>query len=443
MPDDHALLLSYARSRDAEAFALLVKRYSVLVFSVAKRVTGNTATAEDVTQDCFFALARHAASIRGSLSNWLHRVALNRSLQVVRNESRRQRHEDRALRSSDLDDGSRWQQMAPLVDVALAELPEELREPLVQHFLLGRPQTQVAENLHVSQSTVYRRLQEGIERLREHLKRTGVACGAATLSAILAKNANSAVPARLSTLLGKMALAGPGAVPVAASTAAVAGHGVLKLPIIKGAFILMALHNAKAAIVIGAGVLLTAATAVVVYENQHHPSEVKGADSKIAPGMPKTLLELQTLLELRDAKDFKAIMALMGRKGSKQIAEQYSRDVLSQISDRFMLLRLGGALYDEKRYSEALEVFERLEKTAGEGKEAKAIAGMTSIWKGFVLDLLGRRREAVSVYLSAYRRAKENKIELFQDDSHGLVVNKEYLEERIKTPFTRVENTLE
>src|SRR4030067_2041675 len=53
MPDDQTLLVRYARSRDAEAFAQLVHRYSTMVYAVACRVTGNRMVAEDVTQDCF------------------------------------------------------------------------------------------------------------------------------------------------------------------------------------------------------------------------------------------------------------------------------------------------------------------------------------------------------------------------------------------------------
>jgi uncharacterized protein (TIGR03435 family) len=275
-PDDHALLLSYARSQDAEAFAQLVKRYSTLVFSTAKRVTGNTATAEDVTQDCFFALARQTTSIRGSLPSWLHGVALKRSLQATRTEARRQLHEARVLRPSDADYESNWNQIEPLVDAALAKLPDELREPVVQHFLLGRTQTQVAEALHINQSTVSRRLQEGIERLREHLKQTGVVCGVAALSTSLAKNAYSAVPAKLSLSLAKMALAGPAAVSAAASSATIASQGVLKLPLLKGVLTLMGLHNAKTAIAIGVALLLAGTTAIVVYENRHYPWQVAG-----------------------------------------------------------------------------------------------------------------------------------------------------------------------
>ncbi len=221
MSDDQALLLRYASSRDAEAFAKLVKRYSTLVFSVASRVTGNTATAEDVTQDCFMKLACQADSIHGSLPGWLHRAALNRSMQVTRNEATRLRHEIRVTPPSDPDYETSWNQIAPLIDAALAKIPDDLREPLVQHFLLDRTQTEVAENLRIDQGTVSRRLQEGIKKIREHLKNAGVVCGSTALSTIMVKNASAAVPARLAASLAKMAIAGPAKITATASAAAI------------------------------------------------------------------------------------------------------------------------------------------------------------------------------------------------------------------------------
>jgi len=283
MSDDQTLLLSYASSRDAEAFAQLVKRYTALVFSVASRVTGNSATAEDVTQDCFFALARQAASIRGSLPGWLHRVALNRSMQVARNEARRQRHEEKVLLPSPADYESNWNQIAPFIDAALGKLPDELREPLVQHFLLGRKQTKIAKHLGIDQATVSRRLHEGIERLREHLKQTGVVCGSIALSTVLVKNAFAAVPVRLTASLAKMALAGPATVAATASTAAIPSHGGLNLTLIKGALKLVTLIKLKTAIVACVVTIMAAGTTAVVVQQTGKSligveSSAKGSD---------------------------------------------------------------------------------------------------------------------------------------------------------------------
>ncbi len=208
MSEDQALLLRYARSQDAEAFALLVKKYSTLVFSVALRVTKNAATAEDVAQDCFLRLARQAAAIQGSLPGWLHRVALNRSLDVNRAEASRKRCEERTAKSAIPESAPTWEQIAPHVDAALAELPSHLRDPLVQRFLLGRTQTEIGADLGVNQATVSRRLELGIEMLRQLLKQNGVVCGAAALPTLLTSQASATVPASLSTSLMKMALAG-------------------------------------------------------------------------------------------------------------------------------------------------------------------------------------------------------------------------------------------
>src|SRR6188474_374355 len=91
--DDAALLRTYAARGDAAAFAELVRRYADLVYATARRVTGSSAAAEDVAQDCFLALAMHSAKIRGSVAAWLHRTTLNRSLELLRSERARKQRE--------------------------------------------------------------------------------------------------------------------------------------------------------------------------------------------------------------------------------------------------------------------------------------------------------------------------------------------------------------
>ncbi len=290
MSDDHSLLMRYARSHDAEAFAQLVKRYSTLVYSVAQRVTGNITTAEDVTQECFFALARQAASINGSLPAWLHRVALNLSLKVTRNEATRHRHEAKASLPSNIDNEPSWSQISPLIDAALAKLPDDLREPLVRHFLLGHTQTQVAEDLNIAQASVSRRLHEGVERLREYLKQIGVVCGATMLSTSLVKNASAAVSVRLSTELAKIALAGPVKIAATASTSIIPSYGGLSLTLIKGALKLMALTKLKTAVVASVAIILTVSTAtIVVYERRPYPWQVQNPDYRILDQVPPQL----------------------------------------------------------------------------------------------------------------------------------------------------------
>jgi tRNA A-37 threonylcarbamoyl transferase component Bud32 len=117
-----------------------------------------------------------------------------------------------------------------------------------------------------------------------------------------------------------------------------------------------------------------------------------------------------------------------GQHYSEKIASAYSAEWLPGLSNAIALVRLGLALYDTQRYSEALKVFCRLEE-AGDRGEAL-------IWQGHMLDLLGQRAEAVA----AYRKALSAPIGEYSHDQYGLVLSKAYVQQRLETPFARVEN---
>jgi tetratricopeptide (TPR) repeat protein len=110
---------------------------------------------------------------------------------------------------------------------------------------------------------------------------------------------------------------------------------------------------------------------------------------------------------------------------------------LQEISGTTELLRMGFALYDMKRYAEALEVFTRIEESArAEGsKDGQASA---FIWQGHMLDLLGRREEAIA----RHRRVVEMGVEsLSQHGQYGLdFADVPYASKRLETAFKRVEN---
>ena len=67
------LLAEFRKTRSEEAFGELVRRYTNLVYSVAKRRLSNVPLAQDVTQIVFIRLAKAAPSIRGDaeLVAWL------------------------------------------------------------------------------------------------------------------------------------------------------------------------------------------------------------------------------------------------------------------------------------------------------------------------------------------------------------------------------------
>ena len=80
-------------------------------------------------------------------------------------------------------------------------------------------------------------------------------------------------------------------------------------------------------------------------------------------------------------------------------------------------------------------MFHRLEALAADDERTRALAW---IWQGHMLDLLGRREEAISRY------EKAADLNLRDGQQHGQFGMKfelsPYAAERVDTPFVRVEN---
>lgn len=97
--------------------------------------------------------------------------------------------------------------------------------------------------------------------------------------------------------------------------------------------------------------------------------------------------------------------------------------------------RLGRKLYSWRRYEEALQVFQR--RTGMLEELDSEWAASAYCWQGHLLDLLGRRKEAVA----AYQKALDiNTDQDFAYDGDPVTINRQWIEERLKTPYTREDN---
>jgi len=92
------LLHSFRKERSEEAFAELVRRYSGLVYSVAKRRLAHGTLAEDITQIVFIRFANTPPNVKNhsELAAWLHRTTLNVTIDTLRSETRRRTREEEA-----------------------------------------------------------------------------------------------------------------------------------------------------------------------------------------------------------------------------------------------------------------------------------------------------------------------------------------------------------
>ncbi len=259
MAETEAVLLRrFARGGDAAAFAEIIRRHAGLVYGAALRILADVDRASDVSQETFLQLTRDAGTVTGSLPGWLHRVATHKAIDHVRRDASR-RHRERQYAAKKPRETAHWKDISPYVDESLNNLDPELRDILICHFLEGHTTRAIAAMRGISQATVSRRIESGVEQLRAKLRRRGIIVAVGALSALLGENAVEAAPRLLLTELGKIALVGGSA---AVSTTAAVGGAASGL----GTAASSALAVVKAHAVAVAAVAVIGAGAVVTYQ---------------------------------------------------------------------------------------------------------------------------------------------------------------------------------
>jgi RNA polymerase sigma-70 factor (ECF subfamily) len=98
MQQTDAAAVALARDGDCEAFRALVDRHSRAVFRLAFRMTGSAQDAEDVVQETFLKAYRQLARFesRANFGTWLHRIAVNCSIDLIRSRPHREASHDAA-----------------------------------------------------------------------------------------------------------------------------------------------------------------------------------------------------------------------------------------------------------------------------------------------------------------------------------------------------------
>jgi RNA polymerase sigma factor (sigma-70 family) len=256
---DAELLVRFVADRDADAFALLVRRHGPMVHGVCRRVLRNQADADDVFQATFLVLARRAGAVRpqGLLGNWLYGIAYRTALEARRAAAVRRARERRAAemntRTPAVDSADH--DLREALDRELAALPDVYRAAVVLCDLEGLSRKDAAERLGWREGTLSGRLFRARALLAARLERLGLAIPAAGLAGLTGFSAaTAAVPAALaeSTIkIGVLVAAGEAAAIAAAPVTALV-EGVMK------AMLLTKLKGLATCVVVGCAVLATA-----------------------------------------------------------------------------------------------------------------------------------------------------------------------------------------
>jgi len=166
-------------------FELLMRRYNERVYRAARAIVRDEAEAEDVMQQAYVNAFTHLRQFNGSalFSTWLIRIAINEALARVRRKGRYEAFDDAPakvdpLMSMNPSENPERQAFAgelrELLESAIDDLPNGMREVFVLRDVEGMSTLEVAESLSVSEDVVKTRLSRGRAMLRRVLmERTG------------------------------------------------------------------------------------------------------------------------------------------------------------------------------------------------------------------------------------------------------------------------------
>jgi RNA polymerase sigma-70 factor, ECF subfamily len=173
-------LMPLVGRKDPEAFEVLYDRHGGVAYSLAYRIVGNRAAAEEVTQEAFISVWRSGArfdAARGSVRSWLLSVVRNRAIDFLRSKAGKapkldfdddsaleqrpaaERTEEEALR----------RETAGELRGALGKLPGEQSKVIELAYFGGFSHSEIAEILGLPMGTVKGRMRLGLEKIRGEL----------------------------------------------------------------------------------------------------------------------------------------------------------------------------------------------------------------------------------------------------------------------------------
>jgi len=165
----------------------IFRDYAPRVYNLARRMLGNDADAEDVTQEVLLQVVRKLDTFRGEAAfpTWLHRVTVNAALAHRRKRAIRDGHEVPDPLDKFLEDGhhhtavGRWpvrpeqealdRETQQLIEEAIAKLTPIYRDVYVLADVEGLPNAEIGDMLGLSVGAVKSRLHRARLLMRDAL----------------------------------------------------------------------------------------------------------------------------------------------------------------------------------------------------------------------------------------------------------------------------------
>jgi RNA polymerase sigma-70 factor (ECF subfamily) len=172
-------LMQLIAGGDPRAFEVVYERHCTAVFSLAYRICGARASAEEIAQEVFLTIWRSGARYdrtRGSVRTWLLGVAHNRAIDALRRSAVRERTraaDEHAAESIEAPERTEVEaarrEEARSVRVLIDELPDDQRRVIELAYFGGFTHEQIARMLDAPLGTVKGRMRLALEKMRDSI----------------------------------------------------------------------------------------------------------------------------------------------------------------------------------------------------------------------------------------------------------------------------------
>jgi RNA polymerase sigma-70 factor (ECF subfamily) len=175
-------LMELVGAGEVRAFEVVFDRHAGPAYSLAYRMCGSRALAEDIVQEAFLSLWRSGTGYdraRGSVRSWVLSAVHNRAVDALRRKGAKSGRDvsdegiTERLRSPEATDVEvERRDEARRVRGALGTLPDDQRQVIELAYFGGLSHTQIAEMLDLPPGTVKGRMRLGLSKMRSALGET-------------------------------------------------------------------------------------------------------------------------------------------------------------------------------------------------------------------------------------------------------------------------------
>jgi len=170
------------REKNQETFRLLVYTWQNKVFNTCIGILQNAEDAEETTQDVFVEVyfSVHKFDGRSTLSTWIYRIAINKSLDRLRHNKRKKRAGllQRLFDGNKMNDPAGFihpgvemerKELSVILFKAIDLLAENQKTAYILHYLEGLPQQEIADIMQTSVGAVESLLSRAKAKLQKLL----------------------------------------------------------------------------------------------------------------------------------------------------------------------------------------------------------------------------------------------------------------------------------